>query len=268
MRHALSFGLFGFLMLMHTSAFAQPESESVMVVAEGRMVVAEAPSAAESDDDARMVVVEGKMVVTDAVVTDPSDDVDPDAWRALPLHSLSLSYGAMAYAYGGYGPALEFTYYHQTGPNSRQGVSLRWFHDNEHDFHYVADKDDLYRCAQIEMVSLDYQIQGFKRYGNFEFSLAGGFGIGVTAATYHGKRSDAEIKYKRHSASDEEGDNVGALLYGISGEDWDFFVDVSITGGLEYYLGENFSIGANASIHYHTLFYIDISASLQAKVLF
>ena len=240
MKRCFSFIVFLFCVLLGTSAFADPEGAKQMVLRDGQIVL-------------------------ETVTPDPAI-AENDNWKLGPLNSLTLSYGAMGYVYAGYGPTLDLVYYKQKSANSRHGVSLRWFFDNNHDSHYIGEEVRKYKCIQINMLSLAYQIQAFKRTGNWEFSIAGGFGLGVAFVSYKNERSQKELyEYDNRALTDDF--NMGFLFWGLA-DDWDPFLDVSMTLGLEYYLSDYFSFGANASIHYHTFLYLDASASVQAKLLF
>ncbi len=238
-----------FFGLLCSTAHAETKTESRMVVENGRMIVKQ---------------VEVQVEESPEITTDEKAEWIPSG----PLNSLTIAYGAMAYAYGGWGPAIDLSYLRQTGESVRHGLSFRWFHDNEHEQHYIGYYDkDIYGCTQISMASLDYQLQAFKRYGGFEFSLTGGFGLGLAFAKNH--KREVPIQREKHPNEDLEGEGIGDfILYGFYGDNRDFFFDISLTAALEYYLGDHFSFGVNTSIHYHTMMYIDISASAQVKVLF
>ena len=248
MKHIIPSFILLFFMLLSSSAFAQPQYESHMVVEDGRMIVKKVE-----------VQVEEEVV----------EETTEKEWvPSGPLNSLTVGYGAMAYAYGGWGPAIDLTYYRQTKEQIRHGVFFRWFHDNEHGPHYIGYYDkDIYGCTQISMATLDYQLQVFKRFGGFEFSLAGGFGLGLAFAENH--KREVPITRESNPNDDLEGEGIGNFfLYGMYGDERDFYFDMSLTAALEYYLGDHFSIGVNVSSHYHTMMYIDISASAQVKISF
>ena len=240
MKRGLSFALFLFLMLLGTSAFANPDGPKRMVVKDGRMVV-------------------------EPVET--TEEIVNDNWMLGPINSLTLSYGAMGYVYPGYGPVIDLVYYRQKSANARQGISLRWFHETYNEPHYIGQETREYKCVQIDMIALAYQIQSFKRSGNWEYSIAGGFGLGVSLANYHLKRTPQEL-YKYDNRELLDSSNMGFLFWGFDGGDWEPFADISMTLALEYYFSKYFSMGVNASIHYHTFLYIDASASIQAKMSF
>lgn len=216
------------------------------------------------------------MLLCTAAYAEPENDPGVEAEQSEaewipsgPQNSLLLSYGVMGYFNGdvGGGPVLDLAYYWQTGDLFREGVSLRWFHDNEHHSHYIGQVDSEHRCTQIEMLSLAYHIQGFKRYGGWEFSIDGGFGLGVAFSEQHGKREPAHVAYKGDEPL-EGGADAMWILWGIYGDDWDFFFDASLGGTIEYVIGDFLSLGVNTTIHLHTMIYFDISLSAQMKVLF
>ena len=249
MKRVITSIIFLFFALLCTTANAETKTESRMIVEDGHMIVKHVEVQVEEEPEAEV-------------------DANGEWIPSGPLNSLTVGYGAMAYAYGGWGPAIDLTYYRQTKQFIRHGVSFRWFHDNEHSPHYIGYYDkDIYGCTQISMASLDYQMQVFKRFGGFEFSLAGGFGLGLAFAENHKREVPISRENKSNDELDEEG--IGDFfLFGLYGDERDFYFDISLTAALEYYFGDHFSVGVNVSSHYHTMLYIDISASAQVKILF
>ena len=230
-----------------------------------------------ADTPRKMVVENGRMIVV------PVDDSDASSASWVPdgpIDSFTISYGGMANLLGSYGAALDLLYYRQTNSNERQGISFRWFHDYRHDTkHFIGhDWDGWYKNTQVEMATLDYQIQTFKRNGDWEYSVAGGFGLGFARAKGCNRRTaeERELYLNNRTYENRDDDGSGALgdalanifIFGFHDKDWDVFLDVAVTAAMEYYLNNYFSIGGNISAHWHSLIYLDISASAQLKVLF
>ncbi len=239
MNHIIRAAIFMFLVLFGTTAFAQTGSDD----------------AADANKTSQVK---------------PQAVTSPDDWKAGPLHSISLSLGAMYHGFEyGYGPVMELSYYKQVSDHVRDGFMFRWFHDNNHDFHYIGERKTGYNCVQIEMLTFSYQYQFFSRKGNWEYWFGGGFGLGTAIATYFDRTNSTDAEGADSKEKSEKGKKIYTSKdYWLRGKDWDIFYDVSMAAGIEYYFGKHFSLGAVLSGHYHTFIYIDLSASLQAKLLF